>query len=116
MLVTVRRNFATPAFTPASLNIEVTIAEDKEVGVGIAELSGTDADLHSPANDMNFRFTSTSPGQDYFQINRENGIISVKKGLNADPQRRSLFLVCYIYVLKMKYIYYIMPMNYLSLS
>lgn len=74
-------NSHTPVFQPASHSYNVQ--EDAPIGQSVAWVTATDQDSPGPNGKVSYYILSGNPGG-VFQINSENGVISVAKALDYD--------------------------------
>lgn len=101
LYVTVLRNLQPPFFLPGSQSLSYTITEDRAINVAFPErLQGDDNDRFTPNNEVNFRFRTTSVGQNFFGVNAVTGEVFVTNDLRTDVTNTAQYNVSKSILLK----------------
>ncbi|KAL5018742.1 hypothetical protein ScPMuIL_004464 [Solemya velum] len=82
LVVNVQRNLNDPVFR--DLEYSITIDETQQVGSSILAVSATDSDTKDPHNVVTYRPIGSALALQYFAINEDTGIVSVRRPLTND--------------------------------
>ncbi|XP_041363172.1 uncharacterized protein LOC121378881 isoform X2 [Gigantopelta aegis] len=80
--LTVNHNLKSPVIDPLTYN--ETVHETLKVGEHITTIKASDADRLAPDNNVFFTLTGSAKTLEYFHINQQSGVISIKKSLLED--------------------------------
>ncbi|XP_076458558.1 cadherin EGF LAG seven-pass G-type receptor 1-like [Babylonia areolata] len=89
VVVTVLRNFVSPVWPQSTYSTNVL--ETQSLGVPIITVTANDNDFTSPNNLVYYQLTGNTEAQNYFQVDRLTGQISVRTSLTTDANNPTTY-------------------------